>query len=35
MAVYSLFDTGKKPLPIYQGHHDPVVLASAVKALNR
>ena len=35
MAVYSLFDTGKKPLPIYQGHHDPVVLANAVKALNR
>jgi len=35
MAVYSLFDTGKEPLPIYQGHHDPIVLANAVKALNR
>jgi oleate hydratase len=35
MAVYGLFDTGKKTLPIYKGHHDPVVLANAVQALNR
>lgn len=35
MAVYGLFDTGKEPLPIYQGHHDPVVLANAVQVLNR
>ena len=34
-AVYSFFETDKKVLPIYQGHHDPEVLINATKALNR
>jgi oleate hydratase len=35
MAVFSLFNTGKEPLPVYQGMHDPLVVIRAVEAINR
>lgn len=35
IAVFSLFNTGKEPLPVYQGMHHPIVVIEAIEALNR
>ena len=35
MAVYGLFETGKKVLPVYDSIHRPQVLIKAAKAISR
>jgi oleate hydratase len=35
IAVFSLFNTGKEPLPVYQGIYDPLVVIRAIEAINR